>query len=67
MITCWNVTRGGYPCLLPAANYTNVQKPKEAKVGLRQLGHELFTLRYNYGEDPVNLLLSAALWERVGR
>ncbi len=21
---------------------------------------------YNYGEDPVNLLLSAVLWEQVG-
>ncbi|MCX5722256.1 MAG: hypothetical protein NT179_09555 [Nitrospirae bacterium] len=56
----------GYLSLLLAASYANVQKPEEAKVELRQLDHELFTSLYNYGEDPVNLLLSAVLWERVG-
>jgi hypothetical protein len=56
----------GYLSLLLAASYANVQKPQEAKVELRQLDHELFTPLYNYGEDPVNLLLSAVLWERVG-
>ncbi len=56
----------GYLSLLLAASYAYVQKPEEAKVELRQLDHELFTSLYNYGEDPVNLLLSAVLWERVG-
>jgi hypothetical protein len=56
----------GYLSLLLAASYAHVQKPEEAKVELRQLDHELFTPLYNYGEDPVNLLLSAVLWERVG-
>ncbi|MEO8340549.1 MAG: hypothetical protein ABI604_12670 [Nitrospirota bacterium] len=56
----------GYLSLLLAASYANVQKPEEAKVELRQLDHELFSPLYNYGEDPVNLLLSAVLWERVG-
>ncbi len=56
----------GYLSLLLAASYANVQKLEEAKVELRQLDHELFTPLYNYGEDPVNLLLSAVLWERVG-
>jgi hypothetical protein len=56
----------GYLSLLLAASYANMQKPAEAKVELRQLDHELFTPLYNYGEDPVNLLLSAVLWERVG-
>ena len=55
-----------YLSLLLAASYANVQKPEEAKVELRLLDHELFTPLYNYGEDPVNLLLSAVLWERVG-
>ncbi|MEO6306988.1 MAG: hypothetical protein ABIO96_07350 [Nitrospiraceae bacterium] len=55
----------GYLSLLLAASYANVQKLEEAKVELRQLDHELFTPLYNYGEDPVNLLLSAVLWERV--
>ena len=56
----------GYLSLLLAASYANVQKPEEAKVELRQLDHELFAPLYNYGEDPVNLMLSAVLWERVG-
>ncbi len=56
----------GYLSLLLAASYANVQKPEEAKVELRQLDHELFTPLYNYGEDPVNLLLSAVLWEQIG-
>jgi len=56
----------GYLSLLLAASYANAQKTEEAKVELRQLDHELFTPLYNYGEDPVNLLLSAVLWERVG-
>jgi len=56
----------GYLSLLLAASYAHVQKPEEAKVELRQLDHELFTPLSNYGEDPVNLLLSAVLWERVG-
>ena len=56
----------GYLSLLLAASYANMQKPEEAKVELRQLDHELFTPLYNYGEDPVNLLLSAVLWEQVG-
>ena len=56
----------GYLSLLLAASYANVQKPEEAKVELRKLDHELFTPLYNYGEDPVNLLLSAVLWEGVG-
>jgi len=56
----------GYLSLLLAASYANVEKLEEAKVELRQLDHELFTPLYNYGEDPVNLLLSAVLWERAG-
>lgn len=56
----------GYLSLLLAASHANMQKPEEAKVELRQLDHELFTPLYNYGGDPVNLLLSAVLWGRVG-
>ena len=48
----------GYLSLLLAASYANMQKLEEAKVELRQLDHELFTPLYNYGEDPVNLVLS---------
>lgn len=56
----------GYLSLLLAASYAYVHRLEEAKVELRQLDHELFTTLYNFGEDPVNLLLAAVLWERVG-
>ncbi|MBI5775747.1 MAG: hypothetical protein HY444_00030 [Nitrospirae bacterium] len=56
----------GYLSVLMAASYFNLQQLDEAKVELRRLDHELFTSLYNYGEDPVNVLLSAVLWEQVG-
>ena len=56
----------GYLSILLSASYIRLQNPEEAKVELRDLDHELFAPIYNYGEDPVNLLLSAVLWERVG-
>lgn len=56
----------GYLSILLAASYLSMQKAEEAKVELRDLDHELFAPIYNYGEDPVNLLLSAVLWEKLG-
>jgi hypothetical protein len=56
----------GYLTVLLAATYVAVGQPDDARVELRRLDHELFTPLYNYGEDPVNLLLSAILWERLG-
>lgn len=56
----------GYLSVLMTASYFNMQQLDEAKVELRRLDHELFTSLYNYGEDPVNVLLSAVLWEQVG-
>jgi hypothetical protein len=56
----------GYLSVLMAASYLNLRRPDDAKVELRRLDHELFTTLYNYGEDPVNVLLSAVLWERAG-
>lgn len=56
----------GYLSILLAASYLRIQQSEEAKVELRDLDHELFALIYNYGEDPVNLLLSAVLWEQLG-
>lgn len=56
----------GYLSILMSASYIRLQKPEEGKVELRDLDHELFAPIYNYGEDPVNLLLSAVLWEHVG-
>jgi hypothetical protein len=55
----------GYLSILLATSYLRLHKAEEAKVELRDLDHELFAPIYNFGEDPVNLLLSAVLWERL--
>jgi hypothetical protein len=56
----------GYLSVLLAGSYLRARRVEEAKVELRELDHELFAPIYNYGEDPVNLLLSAILWEQAG-
>jgi len=56
----------GYLSILVAASYLRKNQHESVKVELRGLDHELFTPVYNYGEDPVNLLLSAVLWEQLG-
>jgi len=56
----------GYLSILVAASYLRTDRPDAVKVELRELDHELFAPVYNYGEDPVNLLLSAVLWEQLG-
>ena len=56
----------GYLSILLAASYLRMHKSEEVKVELRDLDHELFAPIYNYGEDPVNVLLSAVLWEQLG-
>ena len=55
-----------YLSVLLAASYRRTGHPEEAKVELRRLDHELFAPLYNFGEDPVNVLLSAVLWEVLG-
>jgi len=56
----------GYLTVLMADSYLQEKKAEDAKVELRRLDQELFAPIYNYGEDPVNLLLSAVLWEQLG-
>src|SRR5438034_6807230 len=56
----------GYLTVLLADSYVQEKKAEAAKVELRRLDQELFAPIYNYGEDPVNLLLSAVLWEHLG-
>jgi hypothetical protein len=56
----------GYLSILLATSYIQLHKAEDAKVELRDLDHELFAPIYNFGEDPVNLLLSAVLWEKLG-
>lgn len=51
---------------LIASSYLNLDQIGESKVELRRLDHELTTPLYNFGEDPVNILLQAVLWERLG-
>ena len=55
-----------YLSVLLAASYLRTGHPEKAKVELRRLDHELFAPLYNFGEDPVNVLLSAVLWEVLG-
>lgn len=55
-----------YLSVLLAASYLRTGRPEDAKVELRRLDHELFAPLYNFGEDPVNLILSAVLWEVLG-
>ncbi|MGD9852709.1 MAG: hypothetical protein AB7T38_15735 [Nitrospirales bacterium] len=55
-----------YLSVLLAASYFRMGYLEEAKVELRRLDHELFAPLYNFGEDPVNLVLSAVLWEVLG-
>ena len=56
----------GFLSWLMAASYYRRDEAAEAKVELRRLDHEVFAPLYNFGEDPVNVLLSAVLWERLG-
>lgn len=55
-----------YLGVLLTASYLRADHPEDAKVELRRLDHELFAPLYNFGEDPVNLVLSAVLWEVLG-
>jgi hypothetical protein len=56
----------GFLSFLLSTSYYRSQNAEEAAVELRRLDHEIFTPLYNYGEDPVNILLSAVLWEKLG-
>ncbi len=56
----------GFLSILLASSYEHMQKIDDARVELRRMDHELFAPLYNFGEDPVNILLSAVLWERLG-
>ena len=56
----------GFLTFLLSASYHQLHQTDASKVELRRLDHEVFTTLYNYGEDPVNILLSAVLWEKLG-
>ncbi len=54
--------RGFLTFLLSASHY-QLNNPDGSKVELRRLDHEIITPLYNYGEDPINILLGAVMWE----
>lgn len=55
-----------YLSFLMASAYLNLGKPDDAAIELRQGYHEGRALLYNYGDDPVNSLLAAVLWNNLG-
>ena len=56
--------RGFLTFLLSASHY-QLNNFDGSKVELRRLDHEIITPLYNYGEDPINILLSAVMWETL--
>ena len=50
---------------LLASSYYKTDKKDASKVELRRLDHELKAGLYNYGEDPVNIILQGILWEKL--
>jgi hypothetical protein len=55
----------GFLSFLIAASYQQKNDPQGAKIELRRMDDELKAGLYNYGEDPVNILLQAILWEHL--
>lgn len=55
-----------YLSFLIASSYYQQRQVDETRVELRRLDHELMAPLYNFGEDPVNILLQAVLWENAG-
>ena len=53
-----------YLSLLISMSYLNLQQTDDALVELRRSQQEAQAFIYNYGEDPVLILLQAALWDR---
>lgn len=52
-----------YLSFLMASSYQHLARQTDAQVELRKAYLEGQALLYNYGDDPVNLVLQAALWE----
>jgi len=48
-----------------ASSYLKLGDKDAASVELRRANSEGKALLYNYGEDPVNILMSAALWDNL--
>lgn len=52
-----------YLSFLISASYHHIHKIEDSQIELRRSYQEIQSWIYNYGEDPVNLILQAALWE----
>lgn len=52
-----------YLSFLISSSYRHIHKLEDSQVELRRSYQEIQSWIYNYGEDPVNLILQAALWE----
>ncbi len=56
----------GFLAFLLSASYFQLGRPEASQIELRRMDHEVIAQLYNYGEDPVNILLGAVLWEKHG-
>jgi hypothetical protein len=52
-----------YLSFLISASYRQIHKLEDSQIELRRSYQETQAWLYNYGEDPVNLILQAVLWE----
>lgn len=57
----------GYLSFLIAASYVQLGKSKDVSIELNKFYNEETALTYNHGQDPVNALIQAAMWENVPR
>lgn len=55
----------GYLSFLIAASYVQLGRSKDAPVELNKFYNEERALTYNHGQDPVNALIQAAMWDNV--
>ena len=56
----------GYLSLMIALSYHKLGENESTAVELRKLNNEVISKLYNYGEDPINLLFQAVLWDQLG-
>lgn len=56
-----------YLAFLLAAAYYHLGDFEAAMVELRWLDHEIIAPLYNHGEDPINILFAAVMWQTLGQ
>ncbi|HEY5649367.1 MAG TPA: hypothetical protein VIU33_07685 [Nitrospiria bacterium] len=55
----------GYLTFMIMASHYKLNNFDAARVELRRLNNEMGAEIYNYGEDPVNILFQAVMWEKL--